>query len=74
MLHSVEELAARIDVIRDKAQMLVAVRTEFVDHPEKQYDTNTCKALLDDIQSMALMIAKDRQGTEIISDMDKEKG
>jgi hypothetical protein len=71
MLHSVEELAARIDVIRDKAQMLVAVRTEFLDHPEKQYDADTCKILLDEIQSMALLIGKDRQGVEIMSDMDK---
>jgi hypothetical protein len=71
MLHSVEELAERIDVIRDKAQMLVAVRTEFLDHPEKQYDADTCKILLDEIQSMALLIGKDRQGVEIMSDMDK---
>lgn len=50
MIHTVEELIQRINVMKDTAIML---------HRKAEInDQVSCKQMLDDIQSMAYMIAK----------------
>tara|TARA_R110000796_G_scaffold203250_3_gene319577 strand:+ start:199 stop:429 length:231 start_codon:yes stop_codon:yes gene_type:complete len=76
MQHTIEELIRRLDTMKDKAILLHRVRNEFAEISYKQYDREACQHILDDIQTMALLIAKDRDGTEILTEMDnwKEKG
>lgn len=73
MLHTIEELIERINVMKDKAIELHRVRNQFSELSGKEYDKVACKALLDDIQSMANLIANDREGTEIRTEMDEWK-
>ena len=70
MRHSIEDLIRRINVMHDKAILLHRVRNEFSEQAEKVYDKTTCQALIDDIQPMALGIAKDNEGTDIITEME----
>ena len=65
MLHTVEQLIHRINVMNNKAIELHRVRNS------EQYNQAYAQELLDDIQSMALLIARDREGTEIKTEMDK---
>ncbi len=76
MRHSIEDLIKRINVMKDKAILLHRVRNEFSEISYKQYDKVACQNLIDDIQVMALGIANDKEGDEIITEMDswKEKG
>ena len=76
MLHSIEDLIKRINVMKDKAILLHRVRNEFSEISYKQYDKAACQNLIDDIQAMAYSIANDKEGDEIITEMDswKEKG
>ncbi len=76
MRHSIEDLIKRINVMKDKAILLHRVRNEFSEISYKQYDKIACQNLIDDIQAMALGIANDKDGDEIITEMDswKEKG
>ena len=76
MRHSIEQLIERLNVMKDKAIMVHRLRNEFSEISGKEYDKATCKALIDDIQDLALGIAMDREGDEIITEMDswKEKG
>jgi hypothetical protein len=76
MLHSIEDLIRRIEAMKDKAIMLHRVRNEYSELSLKEYDKHACKELIADIQAMALSIAEDKQGDEIITEMDswKEKG
>ncbi len=62
--------------MKDKAILLHRVRNEFSEISYKQYDKVACQNLIDDIQVMALGIANDKEGDEIITEMDswKEKG
>jgi len=73
MLHTIEELIKRINVMHDKAIELHRLRNQFSEISGKEYDKIACKALLDDIQSMAHLIANDREGTEIRTEMDEWK-
>ena len=73
MLHSVEELIERLNVMKDKAIELHRLRNQYSELSGKKYDKVACQALLDDIQSMAKLIAEDRQGTEIKTDMEYKK-
>lgn len=70
MLHSVEELIERLNVMKDKAIELHRLRNQYSKLSGKEYDKVACQALLDDIQSMAKLIAEDRQGNEIKTDME----
>jgi hypothetical protein len=76
MQHSVEDLIKRLSVMKDKAIMVHRLRNEFSEQAEKTYDKATCQELIDDIQAMALGIAHDKEGNDIITEMDswKEKG
>ena len=73
MLHSIEELIRRLEAMKDKAILLHRVRNEFSELSYKEYDKVACQNLLDDIQAMALTIANDREGTDIITEMDEWK-
>ena len=73
MLHTIEELIERLSLMKDKAIELHRVRNQFSELSGKQYDKVLAQAILDDIQSMAKLIAEDRQGTEIKTKMDEWK-
>ena len=62
--------------MKEKAIMLHRVRNEFAEISYKEYDKAACQNLLDDIQTLAAGIANDKQGTDIITEIDswKEKG
>ena len=71
MLHTVEQLIERINVMKDKAIELHRLRNQFSELSGKEYDKIACNAILDDIQLMARLIAEDRQGDEIKTEMDE---
>ena len=73
MLHTIEELIERLNVMKDKAIELHRVRNQYSELSGKDYDKAYANALLDDIQHMARLIAEDRQGTEIKTEMDEWK-
>ena len=73
MLHSIEELIRRLEVMKDKAILLHRVRNEFSQLSYKEFDKAACQNLIDDIQAMALSIANDKEGTDIITEMDEWK-
>lgn len=69
MNHTIEQLIERINVMHDKAIELHRLRNE---RPE--YDKSGCQHILEDIQAMAYMIAKDKSANrEINSDIDPRK-
>lgn len=73
MLHTIEELIARLNVMKDKAVELHRVRNQYSELSGNKYNQEYAKALLDDIQGMARLIAEDREGTEILTEMDEWK-
>jgi hypothetical protein len=76
MLHSVEDLIRRLNIMKDKAILVHRLRNEFSEISYKEYDKVACQNLIDDIQAMAYGIANDKEGDEIITEMDswKENG
>lgn len=73
MLHTVEQLIARINVMHDKAIELHRVRNEFSEISGKTYDHVRAKALVEDIQELAFGIANDKEGKEILTEMEYKK-
>ncbi len=73
MLHTIEDLIRRLEVMKDKAILLHRVRNEFSEISYKEYDKAACQNLIDDIQAMALLIANDTEGNEIKTEMDEWK-
>ena len=73
MLHTIEELIERLNVMKDKAIELHRVRNQYSELSGKEYDRVYAKNLLDDIQGMAKLIAEDREGDEIKTEMDEWK-
>ena len=73
MQHSVEQLIERINAMHDKAVEVHRLRNQYSDLSEKTYDKSTCLELIRDIQAMALGIAMDKQGDDIITEMDSWK-
>ena len=73
MLHTIEELIERLNVMKDKAIELHRVRNQYSEISGKEYDKAYAKNLLDDIQGMAKLIAEDREGDEIKTEMDEWK-
>jgi len=73
MLHTIEELIERLNVMKDKAIELHRLRNQYSKLSGKDYDKAGCQVILDDIQSMARLIAEDRQGDEIKTEMDEWK-
>lgn len=73
MQHSIEQLISRINVMKDKAIELHRLRNQYSELSGKTYDKETCQILIDEIQSLALGIAMDKQGEEIITEMSSWK-
>jgi len=73
MLHTIEELIERLNVMKDKAVELHRIRNQYSELSGKEYDKARAKELLDDIQSMAMLIANDREGDEIKTSMEYKK-
>ena len=73
MLHTIEELIERLNVMKDKAIELHRVRNQYSEISGKQYDHKYAQHLLDDIQHMAKLIAEDREGNEIRTEMEYKK-
>jgi hypothetical protein len=73
MLHTIEDLIERLEVMKNKAIELHRVRNQYSELSGKKYDQVQAQALLDDIQSMAKLIAEDRQGKEILTRMEYKK-
>ena len=70
MQHSIEDLLRRLEVMKDKAILLHRVRNEFSEISYKDYDKAACQNIIDDIQALALGIANDKEGTDIITEME----
>jgi len=70
MQHSIEDLLRRLEVMKNKAILLHRVRNEFSELSYKDYDKAACQNIIDDIQAMALSIANDKEGTDIITEME----
>lgn len=70
MQHTIEDLIRRINTMHDLAVQVHRLRNEFAEISYKEYDKQTCNHLLDQIQSLALGIAHDKQGTEIRTEME----
>ena len=73
MQHSVEQLIERINTMKDKAITVHRLRNQYSELSGLTYDKVACQALIDDIQALALSIAKDKTGDEIITEMDSWK-
>lgn len=73
MVHTIEDLIRRINVMHDKAIELHRVRNQYSDMSGKTYDKNACKHLVHDIQDLALGIAMDREGDEVKTEMEYNK-
>jgi hypothetical protein len=52
MQHTIEDLIRRIEVMKDKAILVHRLRNEFAEISGKDYDHETCKRLIDDIQTL----------------------
>ena len=70
MQHTLEDLIRRINSMHDLAVQAHRVRNEFAEISYKEYDHATCKNLVEQIQSMALGIAMDKEGDEIKTEME----
>ena len=70
MQHSVEDLIRRINVMKDKAIQLHRLRNQFRNLTDEKYDHSACTALIEDIQGLALSIARDKDGCEIKTEME----
>ena len=72
MQHSIEELIRRINAMHDVAVQAHRIRTQYSNVSDQQYDKATCEHLIEQVQSMALAIAHDKQGDEIKTEMEYE--
>lgn len=59
--------------MHDKAVELHRVRNQYSELSDKTYDKKLCKVLIDDIQSLALGIAMDKEGDDVKTEMDEWK-
>jgi hypothetical protein len=73
MQHSIEDLIKKINVMHDRAILLHRERNKYSDLSESSYDKKACQHILDQIQQMALEIAMDREGAEILTDMEYKR-
>jgi len=73
MQHTIEDLIKRINVMHEKAIELHRVRNQYSELSDKTYDKQYCRILVEDIQSLALGIAMDKEGDDVKTEMDKWK-
>ena len=72
MHHSIEDWIERINAMKDLCIQAHRIRNEFAEISYKEYDYDTCKHLLEQVQSMAQGIANETI-TDIKTDMDAWK-
>lgn len=70
MLHTVEDLIERIELMKTKAIHLHRLRNQYSEISGKTYDKIVCNELLTDIQGIARLISEDTQGHEIKTRME----
>jgi len=70
--HSIEQWIERINAMKDLCIQAHRLRNEFAEISYKEYDYDTCKHLLEQVQSMAAGIANE-EITDIKTDMDSWK-
>jgi len=70
--HSIEQWIERINAMKDLCIQAHRLRNEFAEISYKEYDYDTCKHLLEQVQSMAAGIANENI-TDIKTDMDSWK-
>ena len=70
MLHTVEDLIERIELMKTKAIHLHRLRNQYSEISGKTYDKITCNELLTDIQGIARLISLDTEGDEIKTRME----
>lgn len=70
MQHTIEDLIEKIDAMHDVALKLHRERNRYSKLSGMEYDKNHCQHLLDQIQQMALEIAYDKEGDEILTRME----
>ena len=73
MQHTVEDLIKRINAMKEKAVELHRVRNQYSEASGKKYDKVACNQLIEQIQFLALGIAMDKEGNEILTEMDEWK-
>lgn len=73
MQHTVEDLIKRINAMKDQAVELHRIRNQFSEVSGKEYDKVACNELIEQIQSLALGIAMDKEGSEVLTEMDEWK-
>jgi len=70
MRHSIESVIQRINTMHDLAVQVHRLRNEFSEQAEKKYDQDSCNHIIEQIQSLAAGIANDREGREVITEME----
>jgi hypothetical protein len=73
MRHTIEELIHRINTMHDLAVSLHRERNRYSKISGLEYDKDHCNHILEQIQQIAFLIANDRQGDEIRTEMDEWK-
>lgn len=73
MQHSIEDLIEKINAMHDLAVKLHRERNRYSDISDQYYDKAHCQHLLDNIQALAGDIANDREGDEILTNMEYKK-
>jgi len=72
MQHSIEDWIKRIDTMKDLCIQVHRERNRYADISGQDYDHAACKHLLEQVQSIALLLAKESV-TEIKTEMDEWK-
>ena len=72
MQHSIEDWIKRIDTMKDLCIQVHRERNRYADISGQDYDHAACKHLLEQVQSIALLLAKESV-TEIKTEMDEGK-
>ena len=70
MRHSIESVIQRINVMHDLAVQVHRLRNQFSEDAHCSYDAQKCNHIVEQIQSLAAGIANDREGNEIITEME----
>lgn len=73
MQHSIEQLIVRLKAMHDMAIEVHRLRNQYSELSGMEYDKIKCRELIADIQALALGIANDKSGTDIITEMDSWK-
>jgi|TARA_B100001094_G_C17740145_1_gene580795 hypothetical protein len=74
MLHTIEDLIRRLDTMKGMAIEIHRIRNQYSKISGKEYDAHECQRILENIQSLALGIAKDTSENNIIkTEMDEWK-